>query len=81
VTAQKREQVQWYEIRVKGHLDTLWLDWFESLILTHEADGTSTLAGPLADQAALYGLLNRVRDLGLTLLSVHRRESDAEGSS
>jgi hypothetical protein len=74
----KCEQLQWYEIRLQGHLDGLWSDWFEGLILTHEADGTSSLAGPLADQAALHGLLDRVRDLGLTLLAVNRIEPEAK---
>ena len=59
-----------YEIRLKGHLDARWIDWFESLSFTHESDGTTILAGPVVDQAALYGLLRQVRDLGLPLLSV-----------
>jgi hypothetical protein len=71
-------ECQWYAIRVQGHLDGLWSDWFEGLTLTHEADGTSSLVGPLADQAALYGLLNRIRDLGLTLLAVSRVEPRAK---
>lgn len=64
-----------YEIKVEGHLDELWREWFEGLRLTQQGDGTSTLVGPVADQAALHGLLERVRDLGLTLLSVNRAES------
>ena len=63
-----------YEIKVEGHLDELWCEWFDGLRLTQEGDGTSTLVGPVADQAALHGLLERVRDLGLTLLSVNRIE-------
>lgn len=63
-----------YEIKVEGHLDELWCEWFDGLRLTQQGDGTSTLVGPVADQAALHGLLERVRDLGLTLLSVHRVE-------
>jgi hypothetical protein len=63
-----------YEIRVEGHLDELWCEWFDGLRLMQEGDGTSALVGPVADQAALHGLLERVRDLGLTLLSVHRVE-------
>jgi hypothetical protein len=59
-----------YEIRLKGHLDARWSDWFEGLSFTHESDGTTTLAGLVVDQAALYGLLRKVRDLGLPLLSV-----------
>src|SRR5437773_6951801 len=59
-----------YEIRIKGHLDTRWADRFEGLSFTHASDGTTILAGPVVDQAALYGLLRKVRDLGLPLLSV-----------
>jgi hypothetical protein len=59
-----------YEIRVKGHLDARWASWFDGLALTHERDGTTVLRGPVADQAALHGLLSRVRDLGLPLVSV-----------
>ena len=59
-----------YEIRLKGHLDARWANWFEGLSLTHDSDGTTILAGPVIDQAALYGLLRNVRDLGLPLVSV-----------
>jgi hypothetical protein len=59
-----------YEIRLKGHLDTRWADQFVGLSFTHASDGTTILAGPLVDQAALYGLLRKVRDLGLPLVSV-----------
>jgi len=59
-----------YEIRLKGHLDNRWADQFEHMSFTHASDGTTILAGPVVDQAALYGLLRKVRDLGLPLLSV-----------
>jgi hypothetical protein len=59
-----------YEIRLKGHLDIRWADQFAGLSFTHTSDGTTILAGPLVDQAALYGVLRNVRDLGLPLLSV-----------
>ena len=59
-----------YEIRLKGHLDERWAEQFEGLSLTHESDGTTILAGPVVDQSALYGVLRKVRDLGLPLLSV-----------
>ena len=59
-----------YAIRLKGHLDDRWASWFDGLTLTREDDGTTLLAGPVVDQAALYGLLRRIRDLGLPLLSV-----------
>jgi len=60
-----------YEIRVKGHLDTLWAAWFDGLTLAHGSDGTTIIRGPVADQAALHGLLQKVRDLGLPLISVN----------
>jgi len=59
-----------YRIRIRGHLDVAWSDWFDGLGITQEDDGTTTLTGPLVDQAALYGLLSRLRDLGATLLAV-----------
>jgi hypothetical protein len=62
----------WYQIRVKGHLDATWSAWFDGLTITHDADGATTLQGPVVDQAALYGLISRARDLGLTLLAVSR---------
>jgi len=66
-----------YQIRVRGHLDPQWAEWFKGMTITHTADGETVLAGLVADQAALHGLLARVRDLGLTLVSVNRRESEA----
>jgi hypothetical protein len=60
----------WYEIRVKGHLGSRWATWFEGMTLTAQGDGTTVLAGPVADQAALHGLLHKVGDVGLPLLSV-----------
>jgi hypothetical protein len=62
-----------YEIRLKGHLNARWADWFDGLILTQESDGTTLLSGSVVDQAALHGLLGKVRDLGLPLIAVHRR--------
>jgi hypothetical protein len=59
-----------YELRVDGHLDQHWLGWFGNLDLAHKDDGTTSLAGTIADQAELHGLLVKVRDLGVTLLSV-----------
>jgi hypothetical protein len=59
-----------YCIRIKGHLSPQWSDWFEGLMITQEDNGDTLLTGPVVDQAALYGLLKKVRDLGMPLLSV-----------
>jgi hypothetical protein len=63
-----------YEIRIKGHLDNWWAHWFGGLIITLEDNGVTLLTGPVVDQAALFGLLKKVRDTGMTLLSVNRVE-------
>jgi len=65
-----------YELRIDGHLDQHWSTWF-GLTLTHDDDGTTTLRGPVTDQAELHGLLAKVRDLGATLLSVKTIDADA----
>ncbi|MFC1997351.1 hypothetical protein ACFLXI_07070 [Chloroflexota bacterium] len=67
-----------YKIRIKGHMDTKWADWFEGLQITHEKDGTTTLYGPLPDQAALHSNLRKIRDLNLQLLSVKQVKFDAQ---
>ena len=61
----------WYEIRVRGRLDSRWSAWFDGLAVTDGADGEAVLTGPVADQAALHGLLAKVRDLGLPLVAVN----------
>ena len=60
-----------YVIRVKGHLDESWADWLDGMAITHDDSGESVLTGPLPDQAALHGVLNRLRDLGVELISVN----------
>lgn len=65
-----------YEIRLAGHLDDRWADWFDGLSLSHESDGTTVVRGPVVDQAALHGLLQKVRDLGLPLVSVVHVDAD-----
>ncbi len=68
-----------YEIRITGHLAPRWEAWFDGLTLTTEDDGTTTIHGPVADQAALHGLLQKLRDIGLPLISVQQL-TDPEGN-
>ena len=65
-----------YEIRIEGHLGESWSSWFEGMAIRHEAGGETVLCGPLADQTALHGVLMRIRDLGLPLIAVRRRDPD-----
>jgi hypothetical protein len=69
-SSQEHYELGTYEIRIKGHLDDTWAEWFEGLTITLEENGDTLLTGPVADQAALHGLLKKVRDLGLPLVSV-----------
>jgi hypothetical protein len=66
----KHTQTEFFKIRLKGHLDDCWASWFEGMTITLTEDGETVLIGPVADQAALHGLLKKVRDLGMPLLSV-----------
>ncbi len=75
-TSTEHDQPWCCEIRLEGHLDERWTDWFEGLTITREANGETRLTGPVVDQAALHGLLRKVRDLGLPLISVNRLEPD-----
>ena len=65
-----------YEIRFKGHLDSRWTAWFDGLSLAHDSDGTTVIHGLVADQAALHGLLQKVRDVGLPQVSVTSVDPD-----
>lgn len=65
-----------YELRLQGHLDARWAVWFDGLTLTHETDGTTSLCGPIVDQAALHGLLQKIRDLGVPLISITQTDTD-----
>ena len=71
IPAGRHDDLGRYEIRLKGHLDSRWAAWFDGLTLTHDSDGTTIIHGPVTDQAALYGLLQKTRDLGLPLISVN----------
>jgi hypothetical protein len=67
-----------YQIRLKGHLGDRWTNWFEGLTIALQENGDTTLTGPVADQAALHGLLKKVRDLGLPLISVNCLDSNSQ---
>ena len=75
-----RDQSGLYEIRIKGHLDDKWADWFDAMTITREDNGETRLRGLVVDQAALHGLLRKVRDLGLPLVAVmHIEPEQANG--
>ena len=69
--AQKKDPDENYEIKLQGHLDTRWAEWFYGMTITHERDGTTTLCGPLPDQIVLHSVLDRIRDMNLQLVSVN----------
>lgn len=75
--ALRPDQPTYYEIRIAGHLGAEWADWFDGVTITQEANGDTLLTGPV-DQAALHGLLRKVRNLGLTLLAVNVVADDHE---
>jgi len=74
--APDRSEAGRYEIRLAGHLDAHWAAWFDGMTVRRETDGITVISGPIADQAALHGVLHRVRDLGLPLISVTRMEPE-----
>jgi hypothetical protein len=67
-----------YEIKVQGHLDAKWSEWFYGMSIAHESDGTTSLRGPLPDQVVLHSILDRIRDMNLPLLSVNQAASGAK---
>jgi hypothetical protein len=73
------DQPTLYEIRIKGQLDHQWTDWFGGLAITLQPNGDTLLSGPIVDQAALHGVLRKVRDLGMPLLSITPRDSQSNG--
>ena len=75
----QNEETRIYQIRIEGQLGQDWTDWFDGLSITPGENGTTLLTGPVIDQSALHGLLKKVRDLGMPLVSVNRMETD--GSS
>lgn len=74
------EETGRFAIRVKGHLDARWSAWFDGMTVTTETGGTTLIEGPVADQAALFGLLQKMRDMGLPLLSVVRADRCQEST-
>ncbi len=77
--AKPTENTAYYEIRLKGQLNTRWADWFDDMTITLDNNGDTILSGPVVDQAALHGLLKKVRDVGLTLLSVNSVKQEGMG--
>ena len=74
----KRNSTKIYKIKIKGRLENHWTDWFDGLAFTYEDDGTTTIQGPLPDQAALHSILLKIRDLNLSLISVTELGSNLE---
>lgn len=73
---QKKKTYQIYEIKIQGHLDTKWAEWYYGMTITHEDNGTTTLCGALPDQIVLHSVLDRIRDMNLQLISVNNLVSD-----
>jgi hypothetical protein len=71
----------YYRISIQGYLEPHWSAWFDGLTITHDGNGDTTLAGPVRDQTALYGLIDKARDLGLVLLAVVRYEPEVHEHS
>jgi len=77
INSEKSKCSVYYRIKLKSHLEGKWSDWFEGMVISHEG-AVTILSGQLEDQAALHGILNRIRDLNLTLLSVEQNDFDPE---
>lgn len=75
---EKMRKGTFFEIKVKGHLDSHWSEWFEGMVITYDEHGHTILSGSVADQAALHGLLNKIRDMNLSLIAVNRVKSIPE---
>ena len=75
---QQKNTSEIYEIKLQGHLDTKWFEWFYGMTITHERDGSTTLCGPLPDQTVLHSVLDRIRDMNLRLISVKQIVSDGQ---
>ena len=69
---QQKQASKIYEIRIQGQLDAKWSEWLYDMAITHENDGTTTLRGPLSDQAVLHSVLERIRDMNLSLIKLHK---------
>jgi hypothetical protein len=75
---QQKNPSENYEIKIQGHLDSRWYEWFYGMTITHERDGATTLHGPLPDQTVLHSVLDRIRDMNLQLISVNQIVSDGQ---
>jgi hypothetical protein len=75
---QKKKARESYEIKIQGHLDTEWSEWFYGMTITHECNGTTTLCGQLPDQSVLHSVLDRIRDMNLSLISVNQIEPNGQ---
>jgi hypothetical protein len=78
---QKKHTSENYEIKLQGHLDTRWSEWFYGLTITHESDGSTTLCGPLPDQTVLHSVLDRIRDMNLPLIFVQIKGENSMNSN
>ena len=74
----KKNTCELYEIKIQGHLDTNWSEWFYGMTITHEGDGATILCGTLPDQTVLHSVLDRIRDMNLQLISVNKIVSDVQ---